>query len=310
MSGTLVVVGDTLLDRDLSGSVTRLCPDAPVPVVEDLTERARPGGAGLAALLAARDGHHVVLVTALAADPAGDRLRILLERAGITVVSTECGGETTQKVRVRGAGQVLLRLDYGTQPGEIGACTAAMRRAISQAGAVLVADYGRGVAAAEPIRSALATAGGPVVWDPHPRGPAPVAGIRLATPNLAEARAVAPPASADPRLHVAAEPWASCAEQVRARWDVAAVAVTLGADGAVLARAGSAPLHVPAQPVDGDTCGAGDRFASAAAGALLAGATLPRAVAAAVAAATAYVAAGGPASLDVPEDVFEPMEVR
>ncbi|RFU38499.1 D-beta-D-heptose 1-phosphate adenosyltransferase, partial [Actinomadura logoneensis] len=50
--GTLVVVGDTLLDVDLVGECARLSPDAPVPVIEHAAERARPGGAGLAALLA------------------------------------------------------------------------------------------------------------------------------------------------------------------------------------------------------------------------------------------------------------------
>ncbi|MYW02270.1 D-beta-D-heptose 1-phosphate adenosyltransferase, partial [Streptomyces sp. SID3343] len=44
--GSLVVVGDTLLDRDLVGTATRLCPDAPAPVLEDVADYARPGGAG------------------------------------------------------------------------------------------------------------------------------------------------------------------------------------------------------------------------------------------------------------------------
>ncbi len=52
----LVVVGDALLDRDLTGSADRLAPDAPVPVVSECAERVRPGGAALAAYLAARDG--------------------------------------------------------------------------------------------------------------------------------------------------------------------------------------------------------------------------------------------------------------
>ena len=65
--GPLVVVGDALLDRDVTGRADRLSPDAPVPVVSDLSEVDRPGGAGLAALLAARDGADVTLVTALAA---------------------------------------------------------------------------------------------------------------------------------------------------------------------------------------------------------------------------------------------------
>ena len=55
-AGPLVVIGDALLDRDVNGTASRLCPDAPAPVLDDLTEIRRPGGAALAALLAARDG--------------------------------------------------------------------------------------------------------------------------------------------------------------------------------------------------------------------------------------------------------------
>ena len=298
-TGPLVVVGDTLLDRDLVGSVHRMCPDAPVPVVDDLVEHARPGGAGLAALFAARDGPDVVLVTALADDDAGRRLRTLLADAGVRLVTTLLFGETPQKVRVRAGGQSLLRLDHGCGPAGVGPCTPAMTRAIGKAGAVLVADYGRGLAADRDVRRALA-AHPEVIWDPHPRGPEPIPGVRLATPNLAEAGRFAPAAASAASLRLAATPGAEQGDRLREIWRADAVAVTLGADGAVLCRAGAAPLHVPAEPARGDTCGAGDRFASAAAGALLTGASLPGAVAAAVAAAAAYVGLDGPAGLRHP----------
>ncbi|GLY85847.1 hypothetical protein [Actinoallomurus iriomotensis] len=57
----VVIVGDVMLDRDLDGRAERLSPDAPVPVVDAVEEHTRPGGAGLAALLAADDGPDVVL---------------------------------------------------------------------------------------------------------------------------------------------------------------------------------------------------------------------------------------------------------
>jgi hypothetical protein len=78
----VVVVGDALLDRDLVGTAGRLAPDAPVPVIDDPVDHSRPGGAGLAAALAAGDGGPVTLVTALGADEAGGRVRALLEDAG------------------------------------------------------------------------------------------------------------------------------------------------------------------------------------------------------------------------------------
>ncbi|MDP9416783.1 MAG: D-beta-D-heptose 1-phosphate adenosyltransferase, partial [Actinomycetota bacterium] len=78
MTGPLVIVGDVLLDRDLEGIVRRVSPDAPAPVLEDVNETARAGGAGLAATMAADAGHHVVLVTALSDDAVGERVRSLL----------------------------------------------------------------------------------------------------------------------------------------------------------------------------------------------------------------------------------------
>ena len=103
--GPLVVVGDALLDRDLEGEVTRLSPDAPVPVVDSPVDVPRPGGAGLAALLAAQDGRDVVLVTALADDAPGHELRQLLRDGGVHVVDLGLDGATPEKVRVRSAGR-------------------------------------------------------------------------------------------------------------------------------------------------------------------------------------------------------------
>ncbi|MDX6658199.1 MAG: D-beta-D-heptose 7-phosphate kinase / D-beta-D-heptose 1-phosphate adenosyltransferase, partial [Solirubrobacteraceae bacterium] len=73
-SAPLVVVGDALLDRDLLGTVDRICPDAPVPVVDVRAERLRPGGAALAAALLALDGADVELLTAIADDEPGAQL--------------------------------------------------------------------------------------------------------------------------------------------------------------------------------------------------------------------------------------------
>jgi D-beta-D-heptose 7-phosphate kinase/D-beta-D-heptose 1-phosphate adenosyltransferase len=128
-----------------------------------------------------------------------------------------------------------------------------------------------------------------VVWDPHPRGPAPVAGAALVSPNLAEARTLVPdpPGDATPVL-------ARRARTLARRWDAAAVCVTCGARGAVLVARDAPPLAVPADPAPGgDPCGAGDRFAARAAAALAEGATSGEAVVAAVRAASEFVAAGG-----------------
>ncbi len=76
----IVVVGDVLLDVDIDGEATRLCPDAPVPVVDVNKVQRRAGGAGLVARMLAGDGHSVTLVTVLADDDAALHLERALDR--------------------------------------------------------------------------------------------------------------------------------------------------------------------------------------------------------------------------------------
>ena len=290
----LVVVGDTLLDRDIHGTVERICPDAPVPVVDAHSVLPRPGGAGLAAALLAAEGRPVTLLTALADDDGGRELAELLGRLGIEVCDIGLGGSTPEKIRVRAAGQALLRVDHGGAPGCIGALSDQARHHLHTAAAVLVADYGRGMAAHGQVRAALADlpARVPVIWDPHPRGPEPIAGVRLATPNGAEAARLVPGVAGHPIAAATAR-----AGALRERWAAAAVAVTLGELGALLAGLDGPPLLVPAPSVEGgDPCGAGDRFAGAAAAALADGALVSEATEAGVVAASSFVAAGGAAA--------------
>ncbi|MDG4830225.1 PfkB family carbohydrate kinase [Solwaraspora sp. WMMD1047] len=299
MTRRLVVVGDTLLDRDVEGVVTRLCPDSPVPVLEETTSLDRPGGAGLAALFAAGRGFEVALVTALADDAAGARLSSLLTAAGVRVYALPLAGATPEKIRLRTRGRVLLRHDRGGPAGRPGEPGEAVVELLAGAAAILVSDYGRGVARQPALRAAIAASDAPVVWDPHPRGPAAVPGIRLATPNEVEVRDLTGDSPGGSRMAAAARG----AQGLRQRWRAGAVAVTLGGDGALLCHAGARPLVVPAPAhAEGDTCGAGDRFSVAASIALAEGALVSEAVQRAVAEASAYVAGGGvAAAVPVPQ---------
>jgi D-beta-D-heptose 7-phosphate kinase/D-beta-D-heptose 1-phosphate adenosyltransferase len=305
----LTVVGDVLLDRDVDGRVERLCPDAPVPVVDEPSARARPGGAGLAALLAAATGHSVTLVTAVGDDEAGGEVTALLRRAGVSVVDLGLIGATPEKVRVCSGGRPLVRLDYGGHAAGTGAVTDQARDAAADADAVLVSDYGRGLTAAPDVRALLghAAARVPVVWDPHPRGAEPVTDVRLATPNRREAEQFAPGADGDALAAVTAR-----ARALLERWRARNVAVTLGARGALLVGGDGTPLMVPAPVADGDPCGAGDCFAATAVACLADGALPTEAVPAAVAAAAAFVARGGAGSvlLDEPTGVDAPWDER
>lgn len=300
---SLLVIGDSLLDRDLEGQADRLAPDAPVPVVDAPREHVRPGGAALAAMLAARTGREVQFVTALGGDDAGRTLRRLLADEGVTLTDLGATGATGEKVRVRAAGRPIVRMDFGGDGGDIGAPSSEVEQRVRSARTILVSDYGRGMTGQPRLRRALAHAadrGARIVWDPHPRGAAPTPGTRLVTPSLAEAQRAT--GAADASLPAVTD----VAAALRERWGVAGVAVTMGARGAVFVGADGTPLVVPAHPVGAgaDPCGAGDRFAGAVAGAIADGAVLSEAVTAAVRSATAFVAAGGAGGLhDTPSVV-------
>jgi D-beta-D-heptose 7-phosphate kinase / D-beta-D-heptose 1-phosphate adenosyltransferase len=279
----LMVVGDCLLDVDLDGRATRMCPDEPAPVIEDVRQTARPGGAGLAAILASRH-RPTTLVTALGADPAGDRVRELLQ-PHVTLVDLGAG-QTQTKTRVRAGGRTVARLDEASV-GE-----AALREldpsVLEGACAILVSDYGLGLTSRPDVRAQLA--GRPVVWDPHPRGAQPVRGVTTVTPNLTEAAHFA---GIDEPLQAA--------RTLLQLWSPDSVTVTCGPRGAVLAVPGGTPMVIPApQITSADSCGAGDAFAAALTAHLGAGVALAEAVEMAVTHAADYLRGGGVAGLQAP----------
>ncbi len=319
MSAPLVVVGDVMLDIDLTAGSARLSPEAPVPVLHDPVERRRPGGAALAAALAAEGRRPVVLVAPVAADEAGRQLREML--AGrLELVAVPWAGSTPVKTRLRVGEHPVARLDRGGDRGAIGPLPERALAALKSAAAVLVSDYGRGATADPELRAALAALSCPLVWDPHPRGAAPVPGTTLVTPNLAELAGVV---TVDPTASLAAIRRA--AQQLARQWQAGSVCVTLGTRGAMFCLAENAPhLIAPAQVSAGDTCGAGDCFAAAAAAGLADGVLPSEAVDLGVAAAGRFVAAGAaagyrldapagepaPESADAPESAPESADAR
>ncbi|TLM75139.1 PfkB family carbohydrate kinase [Pseudarthrobacter sp. NamB4] len=194
----IVVVGDVMLDVDLSGEATRLSPDAPVPVVDVSGVKRRAGGAGLVARMLAGDGWPVTLVTVLGDDDAGRQLEAQL--AGVRLVSGPSGHASPVKTRVRAGSHPVVRFDQGCEKAPVPDVSPAMLRAVEKAGVIIVADYGRGLAANPQLRDLLArlAVDVPVIWDPHPAGPEPVPGVAVVTPNLAEAAKAAQAVSAQP----------------------------------------------------------------------------------------------------------------
>ena len=291
-AGPLVIIGDSMLDIDIEGTADRLSPDAPVPVVDVQRSWHRPGGAGLAALIAAKAADEVVLITAMAADDAGEVLRDLLDPV-VDVRPLRLRGSTVCKTRVSAAGVPMLRLDTGDGRAEGALIPPAVTEAIAQASTIVVSDYGRGVTALPALRERLThrVAQVPLVWDPHPAGAEPVLGCALVAPNAAEAARFS--RNEDPGIQ---------GSRLCEVWQAQAVAVTRGDRGATVTdRESGNTTTVPVldrrAPMRPDTCGAGDAFAAAAAEAFRTGADAHTAVRAAVSWAAAYVHAGAATSM-------------
>lgn len=276
----IVVIGDILLDRDVRGSVKRLAPDAPVPVLSDVHESVRLGGAGLAATRIIDEGEQVTLVTALGDDSDAAKIRSLARRWGIDLIVLPTRAPTRVKQRFGTSEQLILRVDGGDErcaPHRVDVDPIWI--AVQQADALLVSDYGGGVTDNAVIRELIARVAEemPVIWDPHPRGATPVSGCALITPNRSEAGLSS---TVDPGTR---------ARELATLWG-APVVITLGAAGAVLGNSEGASEQFAASAVDGDPCGAGDAFAAAASIALAQGDSREKAVLRAVSSATQWVA--------------------
>jgi rfaE bifunctional protein nucleotidyltransferase chain/domain len=215
----------------------------------------------------------------------------------VHVLPIRCEGSTPVKTRFRAKGQTVARLDGGSRELAWSEFPGAVAAAVQDAAAVLVADYGGGATHCAALREALTerAARRATVWDPHPRGSPPVPGATLVTPNTAEAAAMSGVRGDSVQVQ------RRQAEGLRELWSARAVAVTLGSRGALLCYGDGAAELFPAEPVAGqDTCGAGDCFAAAATLALAERGLPTEAVAAGVAAASRFVAAGGAAGLAAP----------
>jgi D-beta-D-heptose 7-phosphate kinase/D-beta-D-heptose 1-phosphate adenosyltransferase len=295
----IVVVGDVILDVDLSGEATRLSPDAPVPVVDVSSVRRRAGGAGLVARMLAEDGWPVTLVTVLADDDAGRHVEAAL--AGVRLVAGPSGSPTPVKTRVRAGSQAVVRFDESCGLPQAPDVTPAMLRAVAKASAIIVADYGRGLAANPQLRELLErlTDDVPVIWDPHPSGARPVPGVAVVTPNLSEAHQAAGIQGSGPFGPAAADGAGAVAGILLEEWRSRAVLVTTGERGAMLLLERDRTARpIPAPKVEAaDPCGAGDRLAASVAVHLLEGRDLEDAAVLAVHEAADFLAAGGVASL-------------
>lgn len=190
----LLVVGDVMLDRYWFGEVSRISPEAPVPVVKIERQEERLGGAANVARNAAALGSCTAILSVVGDDEAGRTLDRLLGDAGIaTGLHVDGDIDTIVKLRVIGRQQQLLRIDFETPPSHeiLHAKLKDFEQRLADCDAVILSDYGKGglTHIGEMIRLARA-AGKPVLVDPKGDDYEKYAGATVITPNRSELKQV------------------------------------------------------------------------------------------------------------------------
>lgn len=300
----VLVVGDVMLDRFIVGHVSRISPEAPVPVVHFQSEFVRLGGAANVAHNLASLGASVSLVGVVGRDMAADRLSDQLVAAGIGIEGLVADPErpTVEKVRiVTDRNQQVARVDYENDSDVTGAAHDDVVRRVDalgrEAAVLLVSDYlkgtvTRGVMAA---LTALKAAGTPLLIDPKIPHLDRYAGATLITPTHHEAEA-----ATHKRIRDAHEARAA-AEDFRARAACDGVLITRGEHGMWLSCAESeGAIPAVAREVS-DVTGAGDTVMATLALALAAGASTAEAAMLANQAAGLVVGKFGPATVTAEE---------
>ena len=250
-----LVVGDVMLDRYWHGEVTRISPEAPVPVVHIQREENRLGGAANVALNLKTLGSQVTLLSMVGQDEAADRLCSLLDQHGIcSELGRDPEMETIVKLRVIGRSQQMLRIDFEKEPDHevLGNMLERFAALLSLHEVVLFSDYGKGGLAHIPQMIRMAKqAGKPVLIDPKGGDYSRYAGATVITPNRAELIQVVGPWHSEAELQTKAE--ALCQQLA-----LQALLLTRSEEGMTLFSAGQV-YSIPAQAREvADVTGAGD----------------------------------------------------
>ena len=190
----VLVVGDVMLDRYWFGEVSRISPEAPVPVVRVERTEERPGGAANVARNAAALGAGTGLLSVVGGDEAGDTLTRLVAAEGVRAsLHRDAALDTTVKLRVIGRQQQLLRIDFETAPSRevLADKLAEFEASLADYDVVVLSDYGKGgLAHIERMIGFARSRGKRVVVDPKGDDYARYRGATVLTPNRAELREV------------------------------------------------------------------------------------------------------------------------
>lgn len=264
----VLVIGDVMLDQFIWGSVARISPEAPVPVVDFQRESFMPGGAANVARNVAALAVKTELFGVTGRDTAAAQLKTLLasQRIACRGLLADAARPTSLKTRIVAHKQQVVRIDReernGLHPRTLARLLASVKSSLP-ADAVVVGDYGKGVvsqALLDELKSLCHARG---VWlsiDPKPVHHLDLARLSLITPNRKEAFELAG-LEDDSRNHnpLADAPLMKAAARLLETLHPALLLITLGELGMLLCQRGRQPVHIPtvAREVF-DVSGAGD----------------------------------------------------
>lgn len=273
----ILVVGDVMLDRYWYGEVNRISPEAPVPIVKIDTARSKetPGGAANVAMNAAALGGNVALLSVVGDDEPGKRLAELLEAAKVNAyLHRDAEISTTVKLRVIGAHQQMLRVDFETAPSHevLLDKLADFGHMIADRNVIILSDYGKGGLAHIASMIEVARARGKIVLvDPKGEDYSRYRGATVVTPNRAELRKVVGGWKSEEEL-------TAKAQKLREELGLAALLLTRSEEGMTLYEKDKRS-HEPARAREVfDVSGAGDTVIATLGVMLGAGAPLREAV--------------------------------
>jgi D-beta-D-heptose 7-phosphate kinase/D-beta-D-heptose 1-phosphate adenosyltransferase len=277
----VLILGDVMLDEYMWGAVSRISPEAPVPVVAVQSESVKVGGAGNVATNVAALGGRAILVGLVGNDAAAERLGHELELHGVKSdgLVEDRSRPTTIKSRVVAGSQHVVRFDRESDAPVSRAVRAqviaAVRQRLPEADVLLISDYAKGLVSPGLVREVLALAARyhcMVAVDPKVQHLPLFKGVTMVAPNHHEAAAAV-------RLTIRSEADLLRVGQVLLRrLKARGVLITRGEQGMSLFEAGKPVVHIPtvAREVY-DVTGAGDTVMGALSLALAAGATMPEA---------------------------------
>ena len=263
----ILVIGDLMLDQFIRGSVSRISPEAPVPVVRVASETFVPGGAGNVAHNLAALGAQVELMGVVGDDAAGRHLtgELATQRIDPASVIVDTGRVTSQKCRVIAEHQQVVRYDRETSgpigPRAEGRLLGELTRALKRADGVILSDYGKGVLSPRILDASISGARRlkiPIVVDPKVENFKRYKKVTCLTPNTLEAW------SGMGMLQQPGEaPLVELGRRIIKALQCESLLITRGGEGMSLFSSHAAPVHIPTEAREVfDVTGAGDTVIS------------------------------------------------